>query len=474
MAVRAAVRSAARPALMVLERLRHRVEDAALYGAAVSGDARRAARWLRRSAMTRDAAHGGTRHVARGPLPPIVILARSAFTDDALLVAAELGHDEVTLLRREAFKALARAFLPADVGDLNYRSAGASAMVAMDAYRAFLRELWTEFDPTGACRLVLTANTCYSAEVELGGALDELGIPFVALHKENLKSPGHARQWLPIYAQRRSAFHGARVLVHNRAELELQVAGGVAPAERIDVVGLARLDAAHRHRRATAGRSIDGPVVVASFLPGEIRPRLSGFSGTEPRLGLPVPDAEVHPYDFVGASIELHRAAVLIARRRPDVEVIVKGKGLERHRRWIPRLIAHVAGPAGAPANLTLRFAGDALRLTCEASVVVGFNTTMVLEALAAGRPAVHLVAEEALGPAADFVIGLGSAAPAAHSGEEAATIVGQLLDGDARVPDELAPSVQAVLQEWAGNPDGRATQRTAAVLAPLLTPPSS
>ena len=473
--MRRAIRAAALKVWIPVERARQRVEDAAMHRAALAGDARSAGRWLRRSAVTRQVSRGGrTRHAVRGPLPPIVSLARGAFTEDAILVAEELGHDEVTLLRRESFKSIARAFLPPEVGDLNYRSAGPAAKVAAATYRDFLRRLWPEFDGPGSCRLVLTANTCYWAEVELGGALDELGVPFVALHKENLKSPGHAQQWLPVYAERRSAFHGTRVLVHNRAEFELQVAGDVAPRERISVVGLARLDAAHRHRRVTVGRRIDGPVLVASFLPGEIRPRLSGFSGTEPRLGLPIPDHDAHPFDFVGASIELHRTAVLLARRLPDVEVIVKGKGLERDRAWVPRLIDHVAGPDGTPPNLTLRFAGDALHLTCTASVVIGFNTTMLLEALAAGRHAVQLVTEEALGAADEFVIDLGAAAAVAHDADEATAIVGRLLDERARVQEELSPDIRQALELWVGNPDGRATQRAAAELSPLLTPPSS
>lgn len=442
----------------------------ALARAADDGDAERAARLLLKA--SRDVSSGTGRlrgRSVRRPLPRIAVLARAQFTDDARVIARQLGQERVLLIRREALKALAARLLPADVGDLTYRTSFEAEPGRMLKYRAFLTDLWRALDPDGSVQLVLTANTCYWAEVELGAALGHHGSALVALHKENLKSPGHEVRWEPIYRSQRAAFLGRRVLVQNSGERALQVRGGVAEAERIEVVGFARLDEFHAHRRATAGRPVRGDVLFASFLPGTIMPRPHGYVGRAPLLGLPVPEPEARPEDLVEACVALHRVAVAVARRLPGRRIVVKTKGLAADRYWVGRIIDHVAGPDGPPANLTIVHAGDAARMTREAGVVVGLNTTVLLEAIAAGRPTVSLALGEAATEASEFVIDLDGAADVVRREDEAVETVVRRASETSSVPDGLAPDVEDVLRRWTDNVDGTSTERTVAALRRIL-----
>jgi hypothetical protein len=290
-------------------------------------------------------------------------------------------------------------------------------------------------------------------------------VPFVALHKENLKSPAHAAEWRRVYREDRATFHGRRILVQNEGERALQADGEVAPADRIEVVGLARLDAFHAHRARTAGQTPTGDIVFAGFLPGAILPRPHGYVGTDPVHGLPLPDVDHRPEHLVEACLALHRVAIAVARRLPSRRVVVKTKGAEHDRTWFPRVLDIAAGGAELPANLQLVHGGDAAAMTRSAAVLAGLNTTMLLEALASGRPAVALVLAEAAGPASEHVVDLTGAAHVVHDETAAVDVIVGLAEHPPAVPAQLDAATEAVLQRWTGNPDGAATQRTISAL---------
>ena len=450
----------------------------ALERAALRSDAGAAARLLRRASLDVAAGagrfHGRRVRPVRSGLPRVAVLERSQFTDDARQVAERLGSARVLLVPREAFKAMARALLPPGTGDLTYRTVMGVDPSPMLDYRAFLTDVWAAFDPHRDVRLVLTANTCYWAEVELGAALESHDVAFVAMHKENLKSPAHTARWEPVYRDERAPFLGRAVLVQNDGERDLQVRGLVAPADRITVVGMARLDDFHAHRRRTVGSLAQGDVLFAAFLPGEILPRPDGYVGTEPRLGLPLPELVERPEHMVEACLALHRVAVATARALPERRVVLKTKGGERDRHWSARILAHVADGAGLPANLILQHGGDAARMTRDAGMVVGLNTTMLLEAIAAGRPAVVLALGEAAADARDFVIDLSGAATVVHDEVSAVGRIVEVVTSPPEVPGQLGAAAIDVLERWSANSDGDATARTVAALAPLLRPTSS
>lgn len=460
------LRSVAVQGLVGVLPVRDRVMRWLLERSSGRADVRRTARLLLRASL--DIGSGSGRldgQSVRRPLPSIAILSRSQFTDDARVLAERLDVARVLLISREALKAIARPHLPIDAGDLTYRVAAARDAAPMLRYRALLADVWRHLDPDGDVRLVLTANSGYWAEVELGGALEELGVPFVALHKENLKSPAHAAEWRRVYREERATFHGRRILVQNEGERALQADGEVAPAERIEVVGLARLDAFHAHRARTAGELPTGDIVFAGFLPGAILPRPRGYVGSDPVHGLPLPDVDHRPEHLVEACLALHRVAIAVARRLPDRRIVVKTKGGEHDRTWFPRVLDIAADGATLPANLRLVHGGDAAAMTRSAAVLAGLNTTMLLEALAAGRPAVALVLAEAAGPASEHVVDLSGAAQVVHDETTAVDLVVRLADHPPAVPETLDASTQAVLERWASNPDGGATERTMSAL---------
>ncbi len=115
----------------------------------------------------------------------VLLLTKQGFLDDALTTLSKIDSMKVHTLKRPTLKAIAAAFLPPEVSDYNYSSADAVARAAMVRYREFLVGFWREFDPHRRIDAVMTGNFGYYAEREFAAALEELGVPFIVLQKEN-------------------------------------------------------------------------------------------------------------------------------------------------------------------------------------------------------------------------------------------------------------------------------------------------
>ncbi|HEX2511893.1 MAG TPA: hypothetical protein VHK44_04785, partial [Xanthobacteraceae bacterium] len=119
-----------------------------------------------------------------------LILPRPGLTEDALSVLQDMP--EFSLLRTHAgiMKAMATGFLPKSIDDNNYSGLSLEEEEAKRRYRAFLQDVLRHVLRLVSVDVIVSGNFAYFAERELQGAAEALGVPFIVLHKENLKSPG--------------------------------------------------------------------------------------------------------------------------------------------------------------------------------------------------------------------------------------------------------------------------------------------
>ena len=408
---------------------------------------------------------------SHGPAPVrLLTLPKPGFTQDAI---AAFGNDpQFALLgfNRAYVKAPYPAFLPPLVDDNNYRSAPAEFDAAKAQLRAFWVDAWGRIQDRAKADAVLTGNFGYFAEQELAAAVDRSGVPFIAMHKESLKTPGLVDFFTRLYRDRRQPFAGRKILVYNEIERGIQIAAGIAPPDRVEVCGMPRLDRVHQWRAAAASAS--SPSTGA-------RPQVL-FLSFHPKTGMPViprkPGAAEGRLEALDDGLrdvswrdlfrQCHQTVLRLARENPAIDVVIKGKG--DLGKWLGLTGASIG--RDRPANLKLVVGGDPQDLIARASVVCGFTTTALLEAIAAGKPVVvPRFAEAAVNQTRPYFLDLGAAVEHAAS---AGDLYGQLLARAVPpVPPspELSPHASEVLDHWAGNSDGRAGGRVcAAVLAEI------
>jgi hypothetical protein len=397
----------------------------------------------------------------------VLLLPRARLNDDVLNAFKRVDATEVVALPRGVFKLIAAAFLPGEVQDNNYASVSPSAQLAIERYRAFLTRFWRAFDPHRHIVAVVTGNFGYYAERELAAALETLGVPLIVLHKENPAwSPGNQSFWEWVYRERRGPFKGRRILVYSPIERDLQLRAGVVDANRIEVVGMPRLDEVHLWRKANVGLIPKPTVLFASFLP-EVGMPLLGMDDSQRGENTGGREDASRSFSLGTLCARAHRAVVDLAASCPEITVLVKTKGRPRDLNALPGLLG-VSGQL--PSNLRVVHGGSPLPLIAQAAVVGGLHSTLLLEALAAGRPVVVPWFAEVLNPLiSPYVFDLGLEVVRASSPEEFTERLKELALTRTPVPKSLRPETSKVLREWLGNDDGRAGERAAEAILRVI-----
>lgn len=393
-------------------------------------------------------------------LKNILIIPKDAFVDDVETALGSRGF-RIHIAHRLAFKALASGILPPQLDDNAYVSNDSAVQHAKLEYRNFLVRVCRWYKRLLPFDAVMTGNFSYYAERELAAALDEIGIPFIALHKENLKSAGRVDFFTRIYRERRGPFLGRRILVYNKIEREVQLASGVITPEHITITGMPRLDRVHIWRRSNRARTITTPLVLFfSFAPKTGLPRIARKARSGITGGFESLDGNLDELAWETLALDTHRAIFELARNNPSLQVIIKAKG--REREWVSlNYVRDEMRPL--PDNLKIIIGDDPLDLITQARVVCGFNTTGLLEAVAAGCKVVVPAFAEANDPNfTPYIIDLEESVEYAHSPKELIAKLRAAAQTQKPIPLELEPRHIQMLEKWTGNADGEAGRRVA------------
>ncbi len=394
------------------------------------------------------------------PLYHIFFLRKATFEDDMFAVFGHQPDVQLYAITRRRIKDMAYAFLPTHLTDLEYRSRSVEDEKRKQAYRAFMVRMWSVLQKFIRCDAVLTGNFSYHAEQEFAGALEELGTPFIALHKESLRPPKLSEFYAEHYRTKRAPFCGRKILAYNELEKQAQIRGEIVPAERIVVTGSPRFDTLHELRKQSASQH-GSP---------KHRPRILFFFFTQRPLTF-LQHTEHHQWAETIQWNDLLRDTFLgvlqAARQSQEIEVIIKTKSEKIHTDVLQSLLDSVQE---IPPNVNIIESGSPLHLIVESDVVCGFNTTAILDALALDKPAVVPRFAEAVQPEFQpFIVNYGAAVEYADSPEELVTTLRMIAEERHPVRPELSAETAAILEQWVGNGDGRAAERVRqAVLAEI------
>ena len=403
----------------------------------------------------------------------ILLLSKAMVTEDVLASFQDDARAGIASVSRNSVKALSRAFLPAHMDENNYVNVSANDAARARAYRRFLVALWRRLDRRRHFDAVLTGNFAYFAERELAGALEELGIPFSVIMKESIKNEGYQRFWTKVYRERRGPFTGRRILVYGESERSVEIASGIVAPERVTITGMPRLDQVHRARRraAAAGTQAAGPPGVLFFMfgPKAFNPVLirnrSRWPYTRRKERI---DPQLDRLGWNRLVEQTQRAIHTLAIRHPDLHITIKTKGAESDKDIAA--LEQLMGVDRLPENVRVVVGGSPQSLLFEHHVVCGFNSTSLLEALAAGKPVVVPRYAEALeAEMQPYLVDLEDAVEYAPSPEELVALLARRARERLPPSATLPPATVRVLDKWLFNSDGLAGRRVReAVLAEI------
>lgn len=366
-----------------------------------------------------------------------------------------------------ALDQIAAAILAPGLSHNRYVTDDPNVDASKQNYRRFLRNVWKHYSARLPVNVVMSVNFGYYLQREFAAALEESGTPFIVLHKENFNgiTPRRADFWRVVYQKGRGKFTGRKILVYNEIERTLQISSGIVEPENVVVTGMPRLDRIHQWRREHAGQDIKRRQVLffgfsrkekVPVIVGKKRHTLQWAPGTATVLD----DIEElwSELSWDQLSAGTCEAIATFARQRPDVQVIVKTKAQSIQ---MTDTMALLTAGGELPPNVRMISGGDPFQLLTESSVVVGFNTTGLVEAVAAGTPVVVPWFAEACEEAmSDIIVDLGDAVDYAHSPQEMVKLISAHIERGVKVPAELSAQCSEMLRRLVGNDDGAASRR--------------
>jgi hypothetical protein len=391
----------------------------------------------------------------------VVILPKEGFTEDVMTALADADPVKVVALPRIVVKLLAAPFLPYFIDDNNYASCAAEYDVPKLRYRRFLVAVFETLLRVMRIDAMITGNFSYATERELASAMEELGVPFIALHKENLKTPGRVEFFERVYRERRGPFTGRKILVYNQIERELQIRAGVADASRIAITGMPRLDRMHAWRHGNMHTVQCNHILFFVFSSATGMPRMVRKGETPGQVWFENEERDDGDISLARLSEGTCRALLQVALHNPDIDIVVKSKGRRRDLNETAALFGF-GSEAELPVNMQIVHGGDVLDLIADASVVCGFNSTALLEAAAAGKLVVMPWFAEAEAPEVlPYLIDLRGISITAFSPEDLQAELVKLAHQPRPVPADLDAETRQALAIWTGNDDGHAAART-------------
>ena len=412
--------------------------------------------------------HVETQQRATGPEPVnIVYLPKAGHTED--IMACFQGHDRygIHTLDRKLVKAVFNAFLPVEMDDNNYPSNDPVIECSKKELRAFWIRVLEYLHQSMEFDVVFTGNYSYAAEQELAGALTQMGIPFVALHKECMKTPGLRPFYKNIYQTRKAPFQGVKICVYNQSEAGIQAESGVVEQKNIAITGMPRMDRLHRLRKKWAKKGRKGLQPTVLFFSFNHKAGL-------PVLGRKLPGAyenlqhDLEHLNVVGLAETCHHAMVRLARENPDLRVVIKTKGDKNAAQYLSSIFGE---NPDFPSNLDIMAGGDLIDILLMAGVVCSFNSTTLLEALALGKPVVVPDFMEAKNPELElYLIYMEDAVEYASDVDALVRILYEkALEGKKKMGEDLPETSLRLLDKWVGNSDGRAGSRVRRIIDGLI-----
>ena len=250
---------------------------------------------------------------------------------------------------------------------------------------AFCREVLEIVRGRLAFDCAMTPAVHYRGDFPWAGACEELGVPFVALHKEfTVIDERHLPERIELYRKGRFRFQGSWVLVTNESARKLFTEGRVFDPERIEVTGLPRMDQLFE-MGLDSDRQDRSKQQVTLFSFAHYCGGL-GFNKERRSRLFSKNDDE----GFVRLFDAVHGAIAELAARYPNVTFKIKPKApADWWKAEIDRVFRARTGKTTKELPNCAIVSESAADLIRNSDVVIGFNSTVLLESLALRRPTI-------------------------------------------------------------------------------------
>lgn len=261
----------------------------------------------------------------------------------------------------------------------------------------FLPRLYRRLNIVG----VVGTAVHYWRDVDWGAVSKDCGVPYIVLHRENLatRSPVNDGRYdrettpLPTSAdytinrlRRWAPFQGNAIITHNEVMRDIFIKSGFVQPNQVRALGAMRMDAFVEHIKSlrVPAQERRSTAVLFSFTDGATLVGMESNWSPDGKMG------------WVRLSDAVHGAFAQLAVENPHRDFVIKVKWIGNTTDRIRRSIAQIGIDIESIPNLRITEDAKLDDLLQQASVVVGFGSTALLEAALAAKAVIVPIFEEA------------------------------------------------------------------------------
>ena len=276
---------------------------------------------------------------------------------------------------RSLTRKIFRYFLGENLNDYKYLSSDKVINQKKLLYRKFLIELLKIFKNKFNLTAIISFNLFYKSDREIQEASKIVGIKFFVIQKESVHSPIEEKIIENIYKKNSGKFKGEKVAVYSAAEKKRMVKSGLVNPRDIEVIGCPRLDLAFDYQKIQPNNK----QIIYYMI--------------ENNRGIPSWLYKIYKKKYIDSFLEFKNdnkkiswknlnklvcsQLIRFAKKNPSYKIIFKGKTGIHKRTQLPSILPkNCYYEDGGPGHLFLK----------SSKIVVCFNSTVVLEAIAANR----------------------------------------------------------------------------------------
>ena len=307
----------------------------------------------------------------------VLVLSKSAGIDDLIESQKKYNNDVLYLEFPRYFLAIIFKTIfdkYSLISDEKYHLENENVEHLKIKYRNFLIKFIRVFKNKYTFKSFIGFNFLYRAERELHQVSEELNIPFIVLFKESVLTETQKKYFSYAYEKNNEKFRGYKIGVYSDFAKEYLIKSNIVDRKKVDVIGCSRLSISFSYKKIIPKNQII-------------------YYAIEKYRGLPniyieifgkkffqnIQDNEELSLDYNWESLHIKTLKVLrtFAINNTEVEIIIKTKTGEKYKK---------NDFTNLPSNIRLFHAGAGHGFLKESKIVIGWNSTIILEAIAANR----------------------------------------------------------------------------------------
>jgi hypothetical protein len=334
-------------------------------------------------------------------MPTILAINPDRFSDD-LIVLSNSKCFRVMKLPLKWQKKILAIFGPTNISELMgaavYYNPGDNKYLieVQEQFRMFLRKFLASLYSRLKIDCVIGAAIHYKLDYDWGLVSNEIGVPYIVLHKENIYMP-EAYELLGARYRMLGKFKGSHIVVHNVLMKDFFIKSGYCNPDNINALGCLRMDEFVKKVKLSS-RGISRKkndyhrkkVTLFSFTYGYMQVGLSGF---EEMVHFP----KHRDKGFVKLFENVHTSIAKLACNNKNIDFVIKPKW---GGNWIDA-IEYVFSKNNIESkridNLFIDSDVNVHDLILESDVICAFTSTTVLESAISAKPVIIPYFDEAL-----------------------------------------------------------------------------